>query len=95
MHVCSAAQSRLPLCGPMDYSPRGSSVQGIFQARILEWVAIYFSRDLTHPGIEPMSLVSPALAGGSFITSTTWEAPDTHMCVTESLCFTPETITTL
>ena len=34
------AQSCLTLCGPMDYSPSGFSVHGIFQARILEWVAI-------------------------------------------------------
>ena len=32
------------LCDPMDCSPPGSSVHGIFQARILEWVAISFSR---------------------------------------------------
>ena len=36
--------SRLTLCDPMDYSPPGSSVQGILQAKILEWVAIPFSR---------------------------------------------------
>ena len=130
---------------PMDCSPPGSSVHGIFQARILEWVAISFSRgssqvkarkgllhcrqilyhwatggtyacvlsrfshvwlfatswtiahqspqsmgfsrqeylsglpcpppgDLPHPGIEPESLTSPALAGGFFTTSATWEA---------------------
>ena len=33
------------LCNPMDCSPSGSSVHGIFQARILEWVAISFSRE--------------------------------------------------
>ena len=33
-----------PLCDPMDYSPPGSSVYEIFQARILEWVAIPFYR---------------------------------------------------
>ena len=32
------------LCNPMDYSPSGSSVHGILQARILEWIAIPFSR---------------------------------------------------
>ena len=37
-------QSYLTLCNPMEYSPPGSSVHGIFQARILEWVAISFSR---------------------------------------------------
>ena len=38
------AQLYLTLCEPMDCSPPGSSVHGIFQARILEWVAISFSR---------------------------------------------------
>ena len=41
---CLVAQSCLTLCDPMDYSPPGSSVHGISQARILEWVAISFSR---------------------------------------------------
>ena len=54
------AQSCLTLRYPMDYSPPGSSVHGILQARILEWVAISFSRDLPNPGMEP---TSPALAG--------------------------------
>ena len=34
----------LTLCDPMDCSPPGSSVHGILQARMLEWVAIPFSR---------------------------------------------------
>ena len=49
---------------------------GILQARILEWVAIPFSGDLPDPGIGPESLMSPALAGGFFSTSITWEAPE-------------------
>ena len=40
---------------PMDYSPPGATVHGILQARLLELVAISFSRDLPNPGIEPMS----------------------------------------
>ena len=43
------AQLCLPLCDPMDYSPPGSSVHGIFQARTLEWVAISFSRGASQP----------------------------------------------
>ena len=39
-----AAQSCLTLCDIMDWSPLGSSVHGILQARILEWAAIPFSR---------------------------------------------------
>jgi len=45
----------LTLCDPMGYSLPGSSVHGIFQARVLEWVAISISRDLPNPGIEPRS----------------------------------------
>ena len=43
------AQSCPTLCGPVDYSPTGSSVHGILQARILEWVAISFSRGSSWP----------------------------------------------
>ena len=49
----------------MVCSPLGSSVHGIFQARILEWVGISFSKNLPNPEIEP---VSPALTGGFFTT---------------------------
>ena len=38
--VCLGAQSCLTLCDPMDYSLPVSSVRGILQARILEWVAM-------------------------------------------------------
>ena len=38
------AQSCLTLSDPMDYSPPGSSIHGIFQARVLEWDAIAFSK---------------------------------------------------
>ena len=44
----------------MDCNPPGSSVHGILQARILEWVAMPFSRDLPNPGIEPRSPTLPA-----------------------------------
>ena len=37
-------RSVLTLCDPIDYSPLGSSVHGISQAGILEWVAIFFFR---------------------------------------------------
>ena len=65
----------LILCDPMDCSPPGSSVYGILQANILKWVPFPSPGDLLDPGIEPMSLRSPALAGRFFTTSATWEAP--------------------
>ena len=49
----------------MNSSLSGSSVHEIFQARILEWVAISISKDISDPGIEPKS---PALAGRFFTT---------------------------
>ena len=44
------AQSCQTLCDPMDCSPPGCSVHGIFQARILEWVAISFCRGYSQTG---------------------------------------------
>ena len=60
----------------MDCSPPGSSVCGILQARILEWVACPSPPpgDLPIPGIELTSFMSPASAGWFFTTSATWEA---------------------
>ena len=46
-------QSCPTLCDPMDCSPPGSSVHGTFQARILEWVAISFSRGSSLPSELP------------------------------------------
>ena len=43
------------LCDPMDCSLPVSSVHGILQARVLEWVTISFSRDLPNPGLKPGS----------------------------------------
>ena len=67
---CPVAQSCLTLCDSMDCSTLGSSVHGILQARILEWVAISSTRDPPYPGIEP---ASPALAGRSFTTVPPWK----------------------
>jgi len=53
----------------MDCSLPVSFVHGILQARILKWVAMPSSRGFSYPGVEPESLMSPALAGKFF----TWE----------------------
>ena len=52
LNVCIRAKSLqlcLTLCDPMDCSQPGSSVHGIFHARILEWVAISYSRGFSPP----------------------------------------------
>ena len=55
----------LTLCDPIDYSPPDSSVHGISQTRILEWVAISFSRRSSRP--RDRTCIS-CLAGGPFPT---------------------------
>ena len=64
--MCAQSLSHVGFCDPVDCSPPGSSVHGILQARVLEWVAFPFSRGLPNPGIEPGS---PALAGRFFTTN--------------------------
>ena len=74
MHATSL-QSCLTLWDPMDYSPPGSSVHEILQAKILEWAAMPSSGGIfliQGWNLHPLSLV---LAGRFFTISTTWEAP--------------------
>ena len=47
--VCVSCSNGPALCDPMNYSPPSSSIHGISQARILEWVAISFSRGSSQP----------------------------------------------
>ena len=82
--VCACAHAKslqlcLTLCDPMDYSPPGSSVHGILQARILEREAIPFSRGSSRPRDQIQSLMSPALAGRFF--STTWDSLSIYIYV--------------
>ena len=64
---CVLSHFSLTLCNPMEYSPPGSSVHGIFQARMLEWIAMPSSRGSS----QSMDLC--ALASGFFTTGATWE----------------------
>ena len=69
-YVCAQLLGCVQLFGtPMEHSPSGSSVHGILQARMLEWVAMPFSRGSSRLR-EPEFLASLALAGGFFTTST-------------------------
>ena len=81
--MCAKSLQLCPtLCDPMDCSLPGSYVLGILLTRILEWVAMPSSGDLPNPGIEPMSLTSPALAGGFFTTSATCFQICLSACIT-------------
>ena len=48
-HCCLVAKLYPTPVDPMDYSPSGTSVHGISQARILKWVAISFSKGSSQP----------------------------------------------
>ena len=83
------AQSCPSLCDLMDYSPLGSSVHGNLKARLLEWVAISFSRGSSDPGIKPQSPASPALAGKFFFFFLNTEPPRKPQSTRlSSLCYT-------
>ena len=74
-------QLHLTLCNPMDCSPSGCSVHGILRARILEWVAIPFSRGSSQP--KGQTWVS-CIAGRFFTVWATWEGwtgslPNSHV----------------
>ena len=73
--VCACAQVCLTLCDPMDCSPPDSSVHGILQARILEWVTVLFSKGSSQP--RDRTLVS-CIAGGF---STIWATREAYLMV--------------
>ena len=70
------AQSCLTLCHPVDCSLPGSSIHGIFQARVLEWVAISFSRGSSWP--RNWIQVSP-IVGRRFTVWATREVPQENI----------------
>ena len=82
IHMCEHAkspQSCLTLCDHMNYSLPGSSVMGISRQEYWSGLSCPLPGDLPNPGTEPISVISPALAGGFFTTSATWEAPYIHI----------------
>ena len=76
--VCSVTQLCLTLCGPVDCSSPGSSVHGIFQARILEWLPFPPPGALPDPKVEPRS---PALAGSLFTAEAPGKPRGTQLCI--------------
>ena len=65
--VCLVAQSYPNLCNPLGCSPPGSSVHEVSQARILEWVALSFSRISVWPRDQTWISGVSCIAGGFFI----------------------------
>ena len=82
--VCSVVSDSLQA---YELSPPGFSVRGIFQARMPKCIAFPSPGDLPDPKTKPTSLISPALAGGFFITSMMWEA---LRKLTENQCSLPK-----
>ena len=80
--VSLIAQLCPTLCNPSDCSPQSSSVYGILQARILEWVAIPFSRGSSSP--RDLTQVS-CIAGGLFAI---WANREAHRALTHSISST-------
>ena len=71
----------------MDCSPPDSSVHGILQAKILEWVAIPFSRDFPNPGIK---LMLPALQADSLLSDpyqTQAQKESNEVCICQGPCY--------
>ena len=64
VHMCSVLSDSSS--DSMDCGLSGSPVHRVIPAKALEWVAISYSGDLSDPGIEPKSPVSPTLAGKIF-----------------------------
>ena len=72
---CSVAQSCPTLCLPMDCSPPGSSVRGIFQAQILEWVALYSPRASSQPRDQTVISCISCTGRQVLYHYATWDAP--------------------
>ena len=82
MHACFIAQSYLTLCDNMDCSPPGSSVHGVLQARMLEWVAIPSYRGSSLP--RDQTQVSHT--AGRFFTVWATRGIEINWCMMSILC---------
>ena len=89
LQLCSVAQLCPTLCDPIDYRPPGSSVHGILQIRILEWLPLPSPGDLPDRGIKPMSPVSPAPPGGFFTTLPSGKPQVQLRCIQMTSAYTP------
>ena len=83
LRVCVCAKSLQlyqTVCNPVDHSPPGSSVHGILQERIVEWVAMPSFKGSSTPGNEPASLTTPVLRVSFFTTTATGKPLRNSVC---------------
>ena len=79
MRVCARSLQSCPtLCNPLDCSPPGLSVHGVSQARILEWVAMPFSRGSSWPRDQTCITCVSSTAGGLFTTKPPGKSFEAH-----------------
>ena len=91
MCVCTVTQLCLTLWDPMVCSPPISSIHGIFEARVMEWLLFPSLGDLPHPGIKAMSPEAFALAVRFFTT----EPPGKPCLINWAVPLVPEKINAL
>ena len=72
--LCSVTQMCLTLCNPWTVACQGPLPMEFSRQEYWGRLPFLTPEDLPDPGIKPTSLASPAMAGGFFTTSTTWEA---------------------
>ena len=84
---CYFLQSWAALCNPMDCSPPGSSVHGILQVRILEWVAMPSSRRSSQPRDRTQMSHVSYIGSRFFTTSSIWKAQFSSVHFSRSECF--------
>ena len=90
--VCVCIQLYLTLCDPVNCSPPGSSVHGIFRQEYWNGLPFPPQGDLPNPGIEPMSPASPASAGRLFTTDSPGKPYILYIYMIKSSCCTPKII---
>ena len=86
LNVLCAQSSCLTLCDCMDCNPLGSSVHGISQVRVLEWVAISYSRGSSQPRDRSSVSCVSYIAGGFFYGWAPWLAL-TKQEIVNRICF--------
>ena len=89
--MCARALSHIWLCGPMHCSPPGFSVHGIFQSRILEWIAISFSRGSSQIGDQTHIPCVSCIGRRVLYLCIAWEAQTSPCSVSNEIWFLRET----